>query len=224
MTDSYRSAGFRAPDAPPSPSKAGRPRNAVSREQFLDAAVSLFSRQGVAATTLAHIAREVGVTSAMVHYHFANRDQLLDEVTKERLLPFVHALHEPLYTEVVNDPVAALHAMADCLIEQAIRLPWLAPMWLSDVGSPAGELSQRVMPHVPIDRVNLLTAAIVAAQARGEINPRLLPHLIFMSMVGAVLLPLASVGTCEQVHEGADFSIEALRNHAMAAVDNLLRP
>lgn len=219
MTDESRGAGFRAPS-----SKAGRPRNVVSREQFLDAAVDLFSRQGVAATTLAHIAKEVGVTSAMVHYHFANRDQLLDEVTKERILPFVHALHAPLFTDAIADPVAILHAMADCLIDHAIRLPWLAPMWLSDIGSPAGELCQRVMPHVPIDRVSLLTAAIVAAQQRGEINPGLLPHLIFMSMVGAVLLPLASVGPCAQVHPGADFNIEALRKHAAAAVDNLLRP
>lgn len=204
--------------------RAGRPRNAISREQFLDAAVSLFSRQGVAATTLAHIAREVGVTSAMVHYHFASREQLLDAVVNERILPFVHALHDPIRSEAMHDPAAIMHAMAECLIDHVLRQPWLAPMWLADIGSAAGELCQRVMPHVPADRVDQLTAAIAAAQARGEINPALQPHLIFMSMVGAVLLPLASIEDCREFHPGADFSPEALRRHAAAAVDNLLRP
>lgn len=206
------------------PGRPGRARQTATREQFLDAAVVLFSRQGVAGTTLAHIAREVGVTSAMVHYHFANREQLLDAVCNEKLLPFVHALHAPLHTDNMDDPVAILQAMAVCLLEQVVSQPWLAPMWLSDVGSTSGELCQRVMPHVPVEQVNQLTAAIAAAQARGTINPHLQPHLIFMSMVGLVLLPFASLDDCRSLHPHADFSPETLRRHAVAAVDNLLRP
>lgn len=206
------------------PRRPGRPKDNEAREQFLDAAVSLFSRQGVSATTLAHIAREVGVTSAMIHYHFSNREQLLDAVTVERILPFVHALHAPLHTDDMSDPAAILHAMADCLLDHVFQHSWLAPMWLSDVGSTSGELCQRIMPHVPFDRVNQLTAAIAAAQARGTINQNLQPHLIFMSMVGLILLPFASLDDCRSLHPGADFSNDALRRHAKAAVDNLLRP
>jgi AcrR family transcriptional regulator len=208
--------------ASPKPSRGSRRH--LSRDQFLDAAVVLFSRQGVAATTLAHIAKEVGVTSAMVHYHFANRDQLLDAVVNERILPFVHALHEPIQAESMHDPLGILHAMADCLLDHVLRQPWLAPMWLSDIGSASGELCQRVMPHVPVARVNLLTEAIAAAQARGEINPNMAPHLIFMSMVGVALLPLASLNECRACHPDADFSVEALRRHVLGTVNNLLRP
>lgn len=41
------------------------------RERLLDAATTLFAEQGVAATPMAQIAAQVGVTSAMIHYwHF----------------------------------------------------------------------------------------------------------------------------------------------------------
>jgi TetR/AcrR family transcriptional regulator len=223
MTDTYRGAGFRAPSIP-SPARPGRPRKAASREQFLDAAVDLFGRQGVAATTLANIAKEVGVTSAMVHYHFANRDQLLDAVVSERILPFVVAIHDPIKLEALHDPAQVFREMAECMIEHVLRLPWLASTWLSDVGSTSGELCQRVMPHVPLDRVEQLTAATVAAQARGEFNPHLLPHMVFMSMAGLVLLPFASITTCCEVHPDADFSTDAMRRHVMSAVEKLLRP
>lgn len=204
--------------------KPGRRKGSATREQFLDAAVSLFSQQGVAATTLAHIAKQVGVTTAMVHYHFSNRDQLLDAVVAERILPFVHALHAPLQSDAIDNPVAILRAMADCLVDHVTQKPWLASMWLSDVGSATGELGQRVIPHVPVDRVHQLTAAIAAAQSRGEINPNLQPHLIFMSMVGLVLLPLASIAQSREIHPAADFSADALRRHVTGALDNLLRP
>ena len=50
------------------------------RARLLDAAVLRFSEQGVAGTTVAEIAKHAGVTSAMVHYYFKTKDQLLDAV------------------------------------------------------------------------------------------------------------------------------------------------
>jgi len=56
-----------------------------TREQLLDAATALFSEQGIASTTVAQIAAHVGVTSAMVHYYFKTRDQLLIRSSKKEL-------------------------------------------------------------------------------------------------------------------------------------------
>ncbi|NLB60124.1 MAG: helix-turn-helix transcriptional regulator [Lentisphaerae bacterium] len=55
------------------------------RARLLDTAVQLFAAQGVAGTTVADIARPVGVTAAMVHYYFKTKDQLLDAVVDEQL-------------------------------------------------------------------------------------------------------------------------------------------
>jgi TetR/AcrR family transcriptional regulator len=222
MTDTYRSAGFRAPSS--ASARPGRPKKAASREQFLDAAVALFSRQGVSATTLAHIAREVGVTSAMVHYHFASREQLLDAVVAERIRPFLDAMWGLITPEGLADPIEVLRDTAACIFDHCLRLPWLAPMWLADTASPNGELGQRVMHIVPVDKVQQLTAGIQAAQASGKLDPRLQPHMIFMTMVGVVLVPFATLDNCCQLHPDADFSTDALRHHVMSAVDNLLCP
>lgn len=210
--------------SPAPPAKAGRPRKAASREQFLDAAVMLFSRQGVAATTLAHIAKDVGVTSAMVHYHFANRDQLLDAIAAERVMPFLDVMWGLITPESLTNPVKVLRDTAECIFDHCLRLPWLAPLWLADTASPKGELGQRVMQVIPVDKIKQLTAAIEAAQASGMLDPRLQPHMIFMSVVGAVLLPFATLDNCRQVHPDADFGTEALRHHVMCSVDNLLCP
>ena len=64
------------------PRKPGRPRgskpDAAKREQLIDIALRLFSQQGIARTSLNAIAREAGVTPAMLHYYFNSREQLLD--------------------------------------------------------------------------------------------------------------------------------------------------
>src|SRR4030095_5413805 len=76
---------------PPPRRARGRPTNAAeigTREALLDAAVALFADQGVAATTSAEIAARAGVTPAMVHYHFRNRERLLDAIVAERLAKF----------------------------------------------------------------------------------------------------------------------------------------
>jgi AcrR family transcriptional regulator len=204
--------------------KPGRPKRTASRDQFLDVAVTLFARQGVAATTLADIAREVGVTSAMVHYHFANRDQLLDAVASERILPFLNVMWGLITPESLKDPVKVLRDTAECIFDHCQRLPWLAPLWLADTASPNGELGQRVMQILPVDKIQQLTEGIKAAQAAGKLDPRLQAEMIFMSMVGAVLLPFATLDNCCKVHPNADFSTEALRHHVMCSVDNLLCP
>ncbi|WZB75538.1 TetR/AcrR family transcriptional regulator [Achromobacter insuavis] len=59
------------------------------RDQLLDIATDLFATQGVAATRLAHIAERAGFTSAMLHYYFKSRDQLLDAVVLERVVPVI---------------------------------------------------------------------------------------------------------------------------------------
>jgi AcrR family transcriptional regulator len=224
MTDQNKNSGLGAGQHHQRKGRPGRSRKAVTREQFLDAAVKLFASQGVSATTLAHIAREVGVTSAMVHYHFANRDQLLDAVASERILPFLDIMWGLITPESLKDPAQVLRDTAACIFDHCLQLSWLAPMWLADTASPNGELGQRIMHLLPVNKIQQLTESITAAQVRGQLDARLQPQMIFMSMVGLVLLPFATLDNCSQVHPDADFSTEALRHHVMSSVDNLLCP
>src|SRR5271169_5997547 len=60
-----------------------------TRARLLDAATEFFSELGVAATSFTDIARRAGLTPAMVHYYFDDREQLIDAVVDERLVPLI---------------------------------------------------------------------------------------------------------------------------------------
>ena len=96
------------------PRKPGRPRgskpNAENRERLIDIALRLFSQQGIARTSLNAIAREAGVTPAMLHYYFNSREQLLDVMIEERFLPLREQI-TGVFGEYPDDPVMALCVM-----------------------------------------------------------------------------------------------------------------
>jgi TetR/AcrR family acrAB operon transcriptional repressor len=71
-----------------------------TREAILDAAVQVFSVQGVAKTGLADIASAAGVTRGAIYWHFRNKDDLLGALWEQILLPF-----EPL-TRISENPDA----------------------------------------------------------------------------------------------------------------------
>ena len=47
-----------------------------TREAILDAAETLFYEQGVAGTTLSHIAASAGLTRGAIYWHFSNKLEL----------------------------------------------------------------------------------------------------------------------------------------------------
>jgi len=67
-----------------------------ARVLLLAAATDLSAVHGVAATTFAMIAKRAGLTPAMVHYYFIDREQLLDAVVEERIAPLIASVWGPV--------------------------------------------------------------------------------------------------------------------------------
>src|SRR5215211_2970450 len=63
-----------------SPRPRGRPGG--GRERILDVACELIAQQGMEDVRVARIARAAGVSTALVHYHFATREALLAEALR----------------------------------------------------------------------------------------------------------------------------------------------
>jgi AcrR family transcriptional regulator len=63
-----------------SPRPRGRPGG--GRERILDVACELISSHGMDEVRVARIARAAGVSTALVHYHFATREALLGEALR----------------------------------------------------------------------------------------------------------------------------------------------
>ena len=70
------------PDRPENAARLARRerRRDRSREEILEAARRIVLRNGVAATTLDAVAREVGVTKTALYYYFPSKDALLFEL------------------------------------------------------------------------------------------------------------------------------------------------
>ncbi|SDD77985.1 TetR/AcrR family transcriptional regulator [Paraburkholderia lycopersici] len=187
----------RADGAPaPAPVRGpGRPSGgqggAEQRTRLIEAALALFARQGTGDTSLAAIAREAGVTPAMVHYYFKTRDQLIDVLIDERFVPLREALGD-IFDAHCDDPVAALTALAQRFVAVGRQYPWFAPLWVRDVISEGGVLRQRMLERVGRGRHERAHAAIAHWQREGRLNGALEPSMLLHSLMGLTLLPLAT--------------------------------
>lgn len=162
-----------------------------ARQQLLDAALTLFAEHGVAGTTIADIAARAGVTPAMVHYYFSNRDRLLDAVVQERLREIVTGVWSPVVE--TTEVVPMLRGLVQRILTATELHPWLPSLWLREVVSEGGRLRERLMRILPFESVRHLIGTVAGAQRRGEVSPRLEPRLVLLSVIGLTFLPLATI-------------------------------
>ena len=69
------------------------------RRQILDAAVTVFARQGFHATRVSDIADEAGVAYGLVYHYFNSKDQVLNELFLERWSLLLAAIEEAEKTD-----------------------------------------------------------------------------------------------------------------------------
>jgi AcrR family transcriptional regulator len=110
----------------------------VSRERILDAAIARIARDGIDEVRIARIAMDAGVSTALVHYHFATREALLAEALE-------HSYEQAgdTRTEATEAPGSAVDRLRD-MIDQCLPLPgdlerdWVlwVELWLRAVRHP----------------------------------------------------------------------------------------
>jgi AcrR family transcriptional regulator len=151
----------------------------------------LFAEHGVAATTFAMIAKRAGLTPAMLHYYFTDREQLLDAVTEERLAPLIASVWNPIEPGVA--PAELIRGIVERMLIGIEQRPWIPSTWMREVLSERGLLRSRMLRHLPFNKVKTLGEAVARGQAGGAINPDLDPELIVFSIIGLVMLHMATV-------------------------------
>ncbi len=65
-----------------------------TRDLILDAAESLFAKQGYQATTIKNVADQVGVQGPALYKHFASKRALFEEVLQRLFAPFLTLLND----------------------------------------------------------------------------------------------------------------------------------
>ncbi|MGO4703374.1 TetR/AcrR family transcriptional regulator [Dyella sp. 2RAB6] len=199
---------------------AGRPvkEDRDLRAHLLDVALGRFARDGIGATPLRAIATEAGVTPAMLHYYFGDKQQLKQAVIDERLLPALAPLRDHLALSV-SEPAALAATFVRGIGEVLARHPWLPPLWVREVLCEGGELREVLFHHLLPRLPQMLAQRFAAAQAAGTLNPRLDPRLLVVSLIGLTLFPAAGAPIWRRVFEADELRPEDLVNHALALLE-----
>ncbi|MEI6002928.1 TetR/AcrR family transcriptional regulator [Paraburkholderia bengalensis] len=203
---------------PPSKPRGRRPavENFDVREHLLDTATRLFSERGIAATTVAQIAAGAGVTSALVHYYFTNRETLLDAIVEERLAPSIGFVWSAAANGSDADPFTMVGEFVTRLFDVTARMPWVPALWLREVVNEGGMLRERMVTRIPFDNIKRFGARIKEAQHAGAVNAELDPLLMFNSIIALVMLPQAAATLWKSIRGFAPIERDTLQRHVTA--------
>lgn len=202
------------------PASAGEDR----RERILDSALTLFAAQGIAGSPLAQIAGAAGVTPAMIHYYFNNRDGLLDCLVSERLASVVDYVWGDLPDGASADPRRLVTAFVDRLLESIEKMPQLPRLWSREILNEGGLLRERIFSLFPLERLGKLLRVLTEAQQQGQLNAGVAPGLVLTSIMAVVMLPLAAQSILSRISPLPAFDREELRQHALALLLDGLCP
>jgi TetR/AcrR family transcriptional regulator len=199
------------------PRKHDRPGRPVTnpdrdaRELLLTAATELFAEHGVAATSFTTIAKRAKLTPAMMHYYFDDRDQLMNAVVEERLLPVIAYVWDPV--KPGDDPADMIRGVVQRLVSGIGRAPWVPSTWMREILNEGGLLRGKVLRRIPVDKVRMVGEAIRSGQARQALNPDLDPLLVVFSALGLVMLHMATIKVWAEIFHRPALNAEAMRRH-----------
>ena len=95
---------------------------AITREQLLDAAETVFRRRGIARSSLAEVAAAAGVTRGAVYWHFRDKADLCAAMCERALLPMEIMLSDA-GAATHDDPLGTLRMLAITALTRLARDP-----------------------------------------------------------------------------------------------------
>ena len=205
---------------PPSTRGPGRPGGdaADQRKSLLDAAIRIYTREGIAAARLRDIAAEAQVTPALIGYYFGGKEQLAQAVVEERIIPAVTTLQRHVQKagddvrELVSEFLHAVHEIVD-------QYPWLPALWMREILNESGALRDVLLKRLAPQDPCMVVDRFVAAQQRGALNADLDPRLLVVSLIGLTFFPLAAESIWRQLFNADGIDTTALLQHTQALLD-----
>ena len=201
---------------------AGQRRKDARPSEIIEAAIEIFGERGFGAARLEDVARRAGVAKGTVFVYFSTKEDLFRAVAQsvltlhlDRLQAVATGLDKPMAELVplfLGQAAAVigsgrLPAMMRLLIAESRQFPDLARVWHDEVVAKVLEL---------------LTATIERAQARGEVRPGD-ARLFAFSIVGPMLASALFREVFRDVAVLPDVDALAAQ-HAQTVLNGLLVP
>lgn len=189
-------------------------RRERSREEILDATRRVLLRQGIAATTLDAVAKEVGVSKTALYYYFASKEALLFEIVFAAVENQSKAIRDAV--EKAKDGGEALRAIVRETVHTfAPRLDDFRLAFLhGQVSGPgtvhlAADQLARIRPLNDLAyarAAKMLTEERKKRQSRARVEPRLMAFLANIAAIGLLTVK----GMVESVGDPLLYSDEQL--------------
>jgi len=165
-----------------------------SREEILDAARSVLLRDGIAATTLDAVAKEVGMSKTALYYYFPSKDALFFELVFGNLQSQARAVHDAV--EKTTTGADALGAIVrESVRTFAPRLDDFRLAYLHGQVATQGAVhfdEQQFARIRPLNELWFAGAAKKLGEERkkhpggAQIEPRLLAFLAWLAAIGVL--------------------------------------
>jgi TetR/AcrR family transcriptional regulator, cholesterol catabolism regulator len=104
-----------------STTSSAKTKSERTRERILDAAAAAFRERGFAATRLSDIAERAELQTPSLYYHFASKEQLIEEVLALGVVRTFEHVKQRVAEVPADDPIGRLRAAIDAHIEMVLK-------------------------------------------------------------------------------------------------------
>lgn len=215
MTSERRARPRRAkPRGPGRPVRAEGESADLVRQRLVDSARSLFTLRGFGEVSVREIAREAGVTPAMIAYYFGDKQGLYEAMLTsvfDTLLARVRELAAQSPTST-----APVEAFVRLYVGTIASQPWLPALLLREVVAGDSAVRARFVERFASRAAALLPGLLSAEIASGALRADLDPKLAVLSLVAMCVFPFLAYPITGKVlgyELGGDF-VEGLAAHA----------
>ncbi len=153
------------------------------RRKILDSAIKVFARKNYQAATTAEIAKEAGVSEALIYQHFKSKKELFIASIEETGAFFVENLREILKS-YSSDPIEGFRSVYRFYFNYLKRDPTLAKMSLMIIAEADDPDIKKSLKKYLERAANILGKAISNAQKKGLIIDNFDPKSMAWLLVG----------------------------------------
>jgi AcrR family transcriptional regulator len=195
--------------------------------RILEAAHTVFVRQGTRAASLKDIAQEADVNQALLHYYFRDKQTLADTVFKQVASDFIPRIQEAF---VADQPV---EQKVERIVHQYVELirenPYLPFYIVGELNQNPEKMKERIrsMELAPFEELDRLDAQLQEAAEAGELRPISAQDFV-VNLLSLCIFPFIACPLIESMFDMEEEEFEAFIDERRETLPkffmNALRP
>ena len=161
------------------PSRRRGRTSKISRERILDASLVEFAKHGYEGATTASVARRIGVTQPLIHYHFGSKEALWRAAVELAFSQMAGLLEDMNEESHNNDPRQRMREIARRFVRFSAKHPEVSRLIIAESAVPGPRLEWMTEKHLrPL--IRRVEQTFRAGRDAGIVKDLSLESLIFV--------------------------------------------